>query len=253
MRKIDTTAVGSTPTFFKTAIIASAFMGLIFTSTAQNNYTASIGDSYCELSSANDVQPINTSTATVSKTGLQTSLKELYTEQVALTHTLMQNILDNSANMETTKLALVQNQENIAKSMIPFYGPQAVNVLSVLLYKHVTLTADMVIAVRDGDIYGIDEAVDAWKLNGNQIAAFVNQSNPSISLSESKLMVRNYLKTTVMMGEAIYKGNITAEMKAYNKVVAASMVMQNKITTALINNHPDQFGSDDAEPMVTMK
>lgn len=250
MRKIDEVLERTTPTFFKTAIITSAFIGLIFTAQAQQDYTASVGNDFCAISTTSQAAPVTT---LKTKEAFKTSLHDLYQQQVALTHTLIQAILDDSPSADMVKIALLTNQKQIADQYIPFYGKEQAAILTTLLYQHVSLTVDMVTAVRYEDAASIDNAVDSWKVNGKQIGAFFAQNDPSMKSADTKQMVRHYLKTTVGMGEAIYKNNVAAEMTAYNKALSANMAIHAKVADALIRNYPDKFGVDNVEPMVTQK
>lgn len=82
-------------------------------------------------------------------------------------------------DIDATATRLLSNQDDIGDAIKPYYGRVAGENLSALLREHILIAADVLTAAKAGDTAGVEDAIEQWRVNGKEIADFLNAANPA--------------------------------------------------------------------------
>ena len=73
---------------------------------------------------------------------------------------------------------LMRNQEDIGYAIKPFYDAAVVSKFVGLLKEHIRIATEMVTATKTGDAAKQSETLARWNRKADEIAAFLNETNP---------------------------------------------------------------------------
>ena len=97
-------------------------------------------------------------------------------------------------------------------------------------------------AAKKDDQKALDEATKAWYVNGDQIAAFLNQANPDHwPLASMKEAMKGHLDTTIDEAVAHLHGEYEKDIAAYDKVKDHIYMMADVLSEGIIAQFPEKF------------
>ena len=124
---------------------------------------------------------------------LKIAMRKLFTDHVIWTRMFIVDLLANSPSIDNTTNRLLKNQEAIGNCMKPFFGDTAGDTLISLLKDHITITIDILKAIKIEDtIKSIALETDVVT-NAENIATFLSTINPCYSRDELIEMLETYL------------------------------------------------------------
>ncbi|HUR30640.1 MAG TPA: hypothetical protein VMZ69_04360 [Saprospiraceae bacterium] len=173
---------------------------------------------------------------------LNAGMRELWSDHALWTRNVIINIVDGMPGTTEAVNRLLQNQEDIGDAIKPYYGDAGGEGLTTLLKEHITIAADLLTAAKAGDTPAFNIAHDAWYVNGNAIATFLNTANPDhFSLAAWKDMMHDHLDLTLEEATARLQGNYQADVEAYDKVYDELMMMADMLSEGIARQFPDKF------------
>ena len=99
-------------------------------------------------------------------------------------------------------------------------------------------------AARDNPA-GLDAALEAWYLNGDEIADFLSAANPRFwPQQEMREMMRNHLDLTLAEATARLNGDFAADIAAYDEVHLQILEMADMLSSGIIRQFPSQFAGN---------
>lgn len=115
---------------------------------------------------------------------LKITMRKLWEDHAIWTRMFIVDLLSNFPSIDNTTNRLLKNQESIGNCMKPFFGDTAGDTLSSLLKDHITITIDLLNAIKMGDITRITTLETDAITNAENIATFFSTINPCYSRDE---------------------------------------------------------------------
>ena len=151
-------------------------------------------------------------------------------------------ILDKSSVTDASLQRLLANQVDIGNAIKPYYGEAGGKALTDLLTEHIVVAGQLLVAARDGNTVGFNEAKLKWYKNGVNMAIFLNSANPeNWGLDHMKMHMNDHLDFTLAEAVAHLQGNYSAEIDAYDSVYKQLMGMSDVIADGIVKQFPDKF------------
>jgi hypothetical protein len=142
---------------------------------------------------------------------------------------------------------LLRNQDDIGNAVKPFYGDEAGNQLTQLLRDHIMGAVDILTAAKAGDTSGMNAAVEAWRVNADDIATFLNSANPdNWPLEDLKAEMQMHLDLTLQEAQARLGGDFEADIAAYDQVHEHILRLADILSDGIIAQFPDRFSEAEA-------
>lgn len=133
----------------------------------------------------------------VTRDDLRQGMRKLWEDHVTWTRLYIVSATADLPDKDAAARRLLQNQADIGRAIVPFYGAAAGDRLTALLKDHILIAVDIVDAARKGDAARKDEAVRRWTSNADEIAGFLSGANPgNWPLADMKKMMRDHLDLT---------------------------------------------------------
>jgi hypothetical protein len=138
---------------------------------------------------------------------------------------------------------LFANQADIGNAIARFYGQAAGDELTDLLTDHIALAAEAIAKAKAGDDAGLQDALDRWYANADEIAEFLSDANPrNWPLAEMRAHMRDHLDLTLEEAVARLQGDYAADIAAYDKVHTQILEMADMLSDGIIAQFPEAFG-----------
>jgi hypothetical protein len=171
---------------------------------------------------------------------LHTDMRKLWEDHVQWTRIYL---VDQTSNDPDTGLAagrLLQNQTDIGNAVKPFYGEAGGTQLTMLLKDHITGAVGVLNAFESGDATAIQNAKDAWYANADAIAQFLAAANPNWRLADLQFHMKLHLDQTLAEAGARLVGQWSADVTAYDAVVAHIRQMADILSDGIAKQFPQQ-------------
>jgi hypothetical protein len=172
---------------------------------------------------------------------LKSDMRKLWEDHITWTRNVIFNIIDELPGTTQAVNRLLQNQDDIGNAIKPYYGEAAGNQLAVLLRAHITIAADLLNALDDGNTTALNAAGAQWRANADDIAAFLSAANPNWPLEEMKAMLYEHLNLTTQEAIARKTANYDADVAAFDNVHLQALEMADMLTEGIIQQFPNKF------------
>lgn len=172
---------------------------------------------------------------------LQADMRKLWEDHITWTRNVILNIIDELPGTTEAVNRLLQNQVDIGAAIKPFYGEAAGNQLTTLLTAHITIAAEILTALDDGNTTALNDALARWNANADAIAAFLSAANPAWPLTEMKAMMHEHLDLTTQEAVARKTANYAADAAAYDAVHLEILKMADMLTAGIVAQFPNRF------------
>ena len=172
---------------------------------------------------------------------LKSDMRKLWEDHILWTRNVIFNIIDELPGTTEAVNQLLQNQVDIGNAIKPYYGAAAGNQLTALLHDHITIAADILTALDDGNNPAFDAAWALWVANANAIAALLSSANPHWPLAEMQEMMMEHLNATAAEAVARKTGNYAADVVAFDHVHMQILEMADMLTEGIVKQFPNMF------------
>lgn len=169
-------------------------------------------------------------------------MRKLWEEHVVWTRLLIVSFAADLPDTDLVTKRLLNNQVDIGNAIKQYYGDVAGNLTSELLKKHILIALQVLCAARFKDKIGIESAKKLWFQNADEIAAFLNGTNPFWEEKVIKATLYEHLKHTADEAVARLNRQYEADMAAYEKVHELVLLMADALSEGVIQHLPDRFG-----------
>ena len=170
------------------------------------------------------------------------AMRKLWEDHITWTRLVIIGVFEDLPDLDPTVQRLLQNQVDIGDAIKPFYGDEAGNQLTALLTDHILIAAEILQAAKNGDTAAMEDAIDRWYANADNIAEFLNTANPrNWPLEEMKAMMREHLDLTLEEAVAYLNGDYEASIAAYDQVHLQALEMADMLSTGIIKQFPNKF------------
>jgi hypothetical protein len=172
---------------------------------------------------------------------LKSDMRKLWEDHILWTRNVIFNIIDELPGTAEAVNRLLQNQDDIGNAIKPFYGNSAGNQLTTLLREHITIAADLLTALDDGNTAAYNAASAEWVANANAIATLLSSVNPNWPFSEMQAMMQEHLNATGIEAAARKNGNYAADVTAFENVHVQILEMADMLTSGIVKQFPNMF------------
>ena len=170
------------------------------------------------------------------------AMRKLWEDHITWTRLVIIGVFEDSPGLNSSVQRLLQNQVDIGDAVKPFYGDEAGDQLTALLTDHILIAAEILQAAKSGDTAALEDAVERWYTNADDIAVFLNAANPSQwPLEEMKAMMREHLDLTLEEAVAYLQGDYEASVAAYDEVHVQALEMADMLSMGIIKQFPNKF------------
>jgi hypothetical protein len=178
----------------------------------------------------------------MSTVAFQDAMRKLWEEHIGWTRLYIVSFAGNLPDADATSQRLLQNQVDIGNAVKPFYGEAAGDKLTALLKQHILGAVDVLKAAKAGDKAKQDASTKAWFANADEIAAFLNQANPTQwPLQALKMHMHTHLNLTLQEASARLQGNYPADITAFDQVEAQILQLADTLSAGIIRQFPTKF------------
>jgi hypothetical protein len=145
---------------------------------------------------------------------------------------------------QATADRLIANQADIGNAIRPFYGDEAGDQLTALLTDHIVIATEVIAAGKVGDQGTLDETLERWYANGDDIAVFLSGANPDNWPEDAlKGHMRTHLELTLEEAVARLEGRYEDSIASYEEVHAQILAMADMLSDGIIAQFPDMFAA----------
>jgi hypothetical protein len=170
------------------------------------------------------------------------AMRKLWEDHITWTRLVIIGVFEESPGLDSSVQRLLQNQVDIGDAIKPFYGDEAGDQLTALLTDHILIAAEILQAAKSSDTAALEDAVERWYTNADDIAVFLNAANPSQwPLEEMKAMMREHLDLTLEEAVAYLEGDYEASIAAYDEVHLQALEMADMLSMGIIKQFPNKF------------
>ena len=168
------------------------------------------------------------------------AVEHLWCKTVDYTRNAIISILNGTEDIAAVVARLMKNAEDLGNAITPYYGEAAAAELTQLLKEHITITGDIVKAVKD--VASTTELEAAWQANAEAIAVFLDSAD---SDNWPKLVVLGLLKKHLEHTRASVAARAAKDWPADFTAYEASKMNIEKIAYAMadgiLNKFPEKF------------
>lgn len=179
----------------------------------------------------------------VKKTALELTINmhTLWDDNATWTRTVLLCFIDDLPGKDQATKRLLLNQAEIGNSMKPYYGLEAGRKLTLLLNKHIQISAEMVYAAKSKNKSLLETANEQWHMNADEISKFLSKRNPDWELNDMKEMMDQQIKLITDQVQQRMNKNYDEDIIAYDKAHAEILKMSGIISKGIIKQFPEKF------------
>jgi hypothetical protein len=128
------------------------------------------------------------------------------------------------------------------RALSQYYGQAAGNRVTALLREHILGAVTLLQAAKAGDNAQITKASTAWYANGDQIADFLHDANPSTwSRTATRSMMKVHLDQTLKEAQDRLQGRFAADVRDYDAVHRHILDMADTLSAGIMRQFPQRF------------
>jgi hypothetical protein len=176
------------------------------------------------------------------------AMHKLWEDHIQWTRNYIISVAADLPDADLVAERLLRNQDDIGNAVKPFYGDEAGDQLAQLLRDHIMGAVDILTAAKGGDTAAMDVAVEAWRVNGEDIATFLNNANPdNWPLEDLKAQMQMHLDLTIAEAQARLGGDFEADIAAYDEVHDHILGFADVLSDGIIAQFPDMFTEEETD------
>lgn len=149
---------------------------------------------------------------------IKEDMRKLWEDHIVWTRNVIFCLVDGLPGTDYAIKRLLKNQEDIGNVFKPYYGENAGNKITELLYPHITIFPEVIKAAKTGNKIALDKANKRWYENADEISEFLCKLNPKWELADMKLMMHNHLRLTTEEAMTRIKKDYAADVVNYDKI-----------------------------------
>jgi hypothetical protein len=180
--------------------------------------------------------------AVAQKQAFHDEMRKLWEDHITWTRLSIVSFAADLADLQPTLDRLLQNQVDLGNAIAPFYGKEAGQALADLLTEHILGAVDILVAAKAQDQPALEAGIEAWYVNGEEIADFLHEANPRFwPQDEMRAMMREHLDLTLAEAKARLQGDFAADIAAYEEIHRQILEMADMLSDGIIRQFPHKF------------
>lgn len=162
------------------------------------------------------------------------SMLQLWDIHVSLTREVVLADALKTPNLNSSLVALLQNQKDLGANLALYYGQQAGHTYTALLTKHIDIAVNIVnLAIAKQPVAG---AVDLWHKNGKEISHFLATTIPTLDEAKMQALFDAHLECTLNEAVFIINGNYPNSQTEYQTCLKRVKTMSSYIANGIVVN-----------------
>ncbi len=153
-------------------------------------------------------------------------MRKLWDDHITWTRNVIFNIIDDLSGTTEAVTRLLQNQDDIGNAFKPYYGVNNGDSLARLLHAHITIAAELLVALKNDNTEALNDANTRWFLNADTISLFLSSLNPFWPFKDVQDMI-----------------DYAADVNAYDNVHLEILEMADMLSNGIIKQFPNKFSS----------
>ena len=170
------------------------------------------------------------------------AMRKLWEDHITWTRLAIVSFAHDLPDLPATEARLLHNQAEIGNAIKPYYGKAAGNRLTALLREHIAGAVALLAAAKAGDPALIEQRSDEWYANGNAIADFLSDANPSNWPQRTmRRMMKGHLDQTLSEATHRLGGDYAADIRDYEEIHRHILEMADMLSAGIIAQFPGRF------------
>ena len=165
---------------------------------------------------------------------LSNTFRRLWNEHILWTRLFILSTAFGLPDLKFVTDRLLQNPDDFAKELKPFYGDRIAMRFKQLLTEHLSIAAQLVKAAKAGNTAEADKQRKRWYANARDIAKFLDSINPFWSEREWEVLVFEHLRMTENEAAYILTGQYAKGIKEYDDIQAEALKMADIMSSGII-------------------
>ncbi len=171
---------------------------------------------------------------TYSQLQLSNTFRRLWNEHVLWTRLFILSTAFSLPDLQFVTDRLLQNPDDFARELKPFYGERNAMQFKKLLTDHLLIAAQLVNAAKAGDTVEADKQRRRWYANAEDIARFLAYINRFWNENEWRDLLFDHLHMTEDEAVFILSGKYIDGIKEYDNIQAEALRMADVMTSGII-------------------
>lgn len=165
---------------------------------------------------------------------LMKQIRKLWSQHVYWTRFFIISIAAELSDLECVTNRLLQNPNDFAQMLEPFYSEEKANRFQVLLAEHIQIGGELVNALKNYDQKAADCARKKWYANSDEIAKFLACINPCWSESKWRNMLYDHLKMTEKEAALHLQCCYDKDIEIFDKIESEALMMSDYMFCGII-------------------
>ena len=187
------------------------------------------------------IQPNNSEQKQISKINLNNVMRMLWEQHVEWTRMAITGAVNNLPDADLTAKRLLENPDDFAAALEPFYGEKIASQFGTLLKAHLVIASQLVDAAKAGDNQKATELEKKWYANADEIAVFLGKINPYWSQEEWRKMLYEHLALTKKEAVDMITKNYADSINVYDEIEKQALKMADMMTEGILKQFPHMF------------
>lgn len=165
---------------------------------------------------------------------LTNQFRRLWGHHVIWTRLFIISTLEELDDLEYVTNRLLENPADFANILSIFYGNDNSFEFEELLREHLTIAADLVKALKQGETMKADQIRKDWINNADDIASFLASLNPYWDEEEWKSMLQSHLTLTENEIKLRLNENYSQDIANFNEIESQALDMADYMASGII-------------------
>lgn len=161
-------------------------------------------------------------------------IRLLWSQHVYRTRFTIISTAENLGDLKPVSNRLMQNPNDFAQLLTPFYGVRRADKFRELFTQHLLIADELVNAAKNSDTAKADDARKRWYENADEIADFLSCINRYWSYTKWKEMMFSHLEMTEEEASLRLSGKYEADIKMFDSIENEALKMADYMSCGII-------------------
>lgn len=172
---------------------------------------------------------------------LMNNMRKLWEQHIKWTREFIISAVTPIDDTKLVEARLLQNPEDFAMLLKPFYGEEISNKFKDLLTEHLAIAGKLVVALNNGDTKNAEMLNKEWYKNADDIARFLASINPHYNYITMKEMWFEHLNLTATEAVERINKNYAKDIMQYDLIENSALNMADYMSSGIIKQFKSKF------------
>lgn len=167
---------------------------------------------------------------------VRVEMRQLWAEHMEWTYATVDAFFHDQAGLTPKLNRLLQNQKDIGNSIKPYFGEEAGQKLAALLTEHIQLAVPVLTAAEEGNNGALEEGLDNWYANAQEIGDDFASLNPKAwDQASLRDIWKTHITQTVGYSVALLQNKLDDAIAQYQAAYDHMMEMGDEMADGIVN------------------